>query len=121
MMNILEAIVGVVLIILVMIVVFGGLIYYDSHGEINFIPRLHIFRLTAKQAKKKSDNYISRRTLIKTINESIHDKTLEGKYELFVSVWSKAYNKDIAEHYQNLGFKVTDEKDGYIISWGEEA
>ena len=59
--------------------------------------------------------------LTKERNKEIRYKTGQGKYEIFISMWSKAYNKDITEHYQKLGFKISYEKGGYIISWDEEA
>lgn len=79
-------------------------------------------KITAEEAKKRSDKFIvPNHVLIKEINNEIRYKTGQGKYEMFISIWSKAYNKDITEHYQNLGFKITYEKDGYIISWKEGA
>ena len=78
-------------------------------------------KITADAAKRRSDKFIMPiHVLIKEINKEIRYKTCQGKYEIFISMWSKAYNKDIAEHYQNLGFKITYEKGGYIISWDEE-
>lgn len=75
-------------------------------------------KITAEEAKKRSDKFIMPiHVLIKEINKEIRYKTCQGKYEIFISMWSKAYNKNIAEHYQNLGFKITYEKGGYIISW----
>ena len=78
-------------------------------------------KITADAAKKRSDNFMPNHVLIREINKEIRCKTCEGKYKLFISIWSRAYNKDITEHYQNLGFKITYEKGGYIISWDEEA
>lgn len=78
-------------------------------------------KITADAAKKRSDNFIPNHILIREINKEIRYKTGQGKYEMFISIWSKAYNKDITEHYQNLGFKIIYEKDGYIISWKEGA
>lgn len=78
-------------------------------------------KITAEVAKRRSDKcIIPIHVLIKEINKEIRYKTCQGKYEIFISMWSKAYNKDIAEHYQNLGFKITYEKGGYIISWDGE-
>ena len=78
-------------------------------------------KITADAAKKRSDNFMPNHVLIREINKEIRYKTCQGKYEMFISMWSKAYNKDITEHYQNLGFKINYEKDGYTISWDEEA
>ena len=78
-------------------------------------------KITADAAKKRSDNFMPNHVLIRKINKEIRCKTCEGKYKLCISIWSRAYNKAVAEYYKNLGFKITYEKYGYIMSWDEEA